>query len=72
VADTRTQSNTVTLERRYASLAQAADWYGMSQRSLRRMIAEGELRAYRVGKRQIRIRVSDLDALAKPIPSASA
>lgn len=56
---------------RFVGLSEAADYYGISQRSIRRLIAEGQLPAYRVGKRQIRIKVSDLDALATPIPSAS-
>lgn len=56
---------------KFVSLAQSADYYGMSERSIRRMIAEGKLPAYRVGKRQIRIKVTDLEALAAPIPAAS-
>jgi excisionase family DNA binding protein len=58
------------VEQRYASLEEAARWYGMSQRSIRRMIADGSLPAVRVGKRQIRIRIEDLEALAEPIPTA--
>jgi excisionase family DNA binding protein len=56
----------------FVSLSRAAEHYDMSTRSLRRMIDEGSLPAYRVGKRQIRIRVTDLETLARPIPTALA
>lgn len=58
------------VERKNMTLREAADWYGLSERTLRRRIAEGKLRAYRVGPRSIRVSVEDLDALARPIPSA--
>jgi len=52
------------------SLADAADYYGCSIRTLRRYISSGDLRAQRVGKRLIRIDRADLDALAQQIPAA--
>lgn len=58
------------VERKNMTLKEAADWYGVSERTLRRRIAEGKLRAYRVGPRTIRVSVEDLDALAVRIPSA--
>ena len=51
----------------YVNLEQAADWYGISQHSVRRLIADGDPPAYRIGKRQIRIKFADLEALADPI-----
>lgn len=59
------------VERKNMNLKDAADWYGVSERTLRRRIAEGKLRAYRVGPRSIRVSVEDLDALARRIPSAT-
>lgn len=53
----------------YVGMGGAARRYDVSERTIRRLIAEGDLPAYRVG-RQIRIRVADLDALATPIPAA--
>ncbi|MBA2414660.1 MAG: helix-turn-helix domain-containing protein, partial [Geodermatophilaceae bacterium] len=44
--------------------------YGVSERTLRRRIAEGRLPAYRVGPRSIRVSAEDVAALAKRIPSA--
>ena len=58
------------IERKNMSLKQAAEWYGVSERTLRRRVAEGYLRAYRVGPRSIRVSVEDLDAMARRIPSA--
>lgn len=55
----------------YVGLEYAAAFYGTSQKTIRRMIAEGTLPAYRVGKRQIRIRHSDLEKLARPIPAGA-
>ena len=52
------------------TLKQAAEWYGVSERTLRRRIAEGQLKAYRVGPRSIRVRAEDLEALALPIATA--
>ncbi len=52
------------------TLKAAAAWYGVSERTLRRRIAEGLLPAYRVGPRSIRVSAEDVAALAKRIPSA--
>jgi excisionase family DNA binding protein len=51
------------------SIVQAADQFGISTRTVRRRIAEGKLRAYRVGG-LIRIDAEDLAQLAQPIPTA--
>lgn len=57
-------------QRKNLTLKQAAEWYGVSERTLRRRISEGRLRAYRVGPRSIRVSVEDLDELARRIPTA--
>jgi excisionase family DNA binding protein len=54
------------------TLKQAASFYGVSERTLRRRIAEGLLPAYRVGPRSIRVTADDVAALARPIPTAVA
>ncbi|MBK8732851.1 MAG: helix-turn-helix domain-containing protein [Actinomycetales bacterium] len=43
---------------------------GITDRTLRRYIAAGELPAYRLGARLLRFRRSDLDALLRPVPTA--
>ena len=54
--------------RRYASLADAAAYVDCNERTLRRHIAAGRLRGYRLGK-LVRVDLSELDALMKPIPT---
>ncbi len=53
--------------RRYESLAEAAERTGLSTRTLRRRIAEGSLRAYRVGPRILRLDPVEVDRLMVPV-----
>lgn len=53
----------------YETLAQAADRTGVSRITLRRRIASGELRAYRIGRRIVRVRPEDVDRLLRAIPT---
>lgn len=55
---------------KYLSLQAGAEQYGISERTLRRRIADGTLPARRVGPRSIRIAATDLDRLGTPIPTA--
>lgn len=55
----------------YGTLGELSEDFSVSQQYLRRLIASGELPAYRLGKRQIRIKRADVEALLKPIPAAS-
>ena len=52
----------------YESLTQAAERTGMSKVTLRRRIADGELPAFRTGRRIIRVRPQDVDAMLRMIP----
>lgn len=54
--------------RRWVSQTEAAEYLGITDRTLRRMIAAGKLPAYRLGPRLLRIDVADLDALLRPVP----
>lgn len=50
------------------TIASTAEYLGCSQDTIRRMIARGELKAYRYGKsRLIRIDPADLDKIRKPV-----
>lgn len=53
---------------RLVSLRDAALLCGVSVDTLRRRIAASELPAVRCGRRIIRVRVSDLDSIFRPIP----
>lgn len=54
----------------YVSLEQAAEITGQSVKTIRRRISDGTIPAYRFGPRQIRIKLEDLEAMARRIPSA--
>lgn len=54
----------------YLSLEEAAECMSVSVKTIRRWIAAGTLPAYRCGKRAIRIKVEDLEAAPRQIPSA--
>jgi len=55
----------------YITIQHAADRLSVSTKTIRRMIARSQLRAYRVGDRLIRIDVESLDALARPVTIAA-
>ncbi|MFT3871530.1 MAG: helix-turn-helix domain-containing protein [Nocardioides sp.] len=53
----------------YLSLEQAAQITEQSVKTIRRRIADGTLPAYRFGGRNIRIKLDDLEATARAIPT---
>jgi len=55
---------------RYLSVADAAEYIGVSTQTIRRYIESGRLPAYRLGKKLVKVRDTDLDALMRPIPAA--
>ncbi len=54
----------------YLSLDQAAKVMSLSVKTIRRRIADGTIPAYQCGRRPIRIRLDDLEAARRRIPSA--
>lgn len=54
----------------YITIPQAANVMGVCDKTVRRHIAAGRLRAYRCGKRLIRVRIEDIEKLMHEIPSA--
>ena len=57
--------------KRYAPLSVAAEYASVSPRTLRRRIAAGDLTGYRIGPRLLRVDLAELDAMLRPIPTAS-
>ena len=53
------------------TIGQAADYLNLTERSIRRYVSEGLLPAYRIGRKQIRIRAVDVDALLVPVPTGA-
>jgi excisionase family DNA binding protein len=62
---------TPTPVRRYANLVQAAEYLGVTDRTIRAMIAQGRLTGYRNGARIIRVDLNELDAAMKPFGGAA-
>lgn len=56
-------------KRRWLTQAEAAEYLGTTDRTVRRMIAAGDLPAYRLGKRMTRIDAGDLDTVLRRIPT---
>jgi excisionase family DNA binding protein len=52
--------------RRWVSPNQAAEHLGVTHRTIRNMIADGRLTAYRSGRNIIRLDANELDAVLKP------
>ena len=61
----------VVQDRRWVSLSDAADYCGMNERSLRRFVQAGKLKAYRVGSKTIRLDLNEVDAMFSLIPTAA-
>jgi excisionase family DNA binding protein len=54
----------------YLSLEEAAEMMSLSTRTIRRRISDGTIPAYQCGRRPIRIRLDELEAALRRIPSA--
>lgn len=55
---------------RLISLAEAATYYGVSTKTIRRWIADGRIEGYRVGPRLLRVRVESLDSATRRLATA--
>lgn len=53
------------------TITQTAEFFGVDDKTIRRWIAQGRLKAYRVGPRLIRIDRESITALCKPIGCAA-
>ena len=56
----------------YLSLEEAAEVMSLSTRTIRRRISDGTIPAYQCGRRAIRVRLDELEAALRRIPSARA
>lgn len=55
---------------RFISLAEAAEYLSVTDRTVRNFIARGDLPAYRIGSRALRINRDDLDRIITPVTTA--
>jgi excisionase family DNA binding protein len=52
------------------SIAEAATYLDVNERTIRNMLTDGRLKAYKLGPRIVRIRLSDIDAALEPYAGA--
>ncbi len=57
--------------RRYAKLTEAAEYLGVTDRTIRQMIADGRLTGYRNGNRLVRVDLNEVDAAMRPFGGAA-
>lgn len=62
-------TKTASGRRRWASLAEAAEYAGVHVNTLRRHIASGYLTGYRFGPRAMRVDLDELDRVMRPVPT---
>ena len=53
----------------YLSIEEAADVMSLSTRTIRRRISDGTIPAYRCGRRNVRIRMDELEAALRRVPT---
>lgn len=53
----------------YLTLEEAADMLAVSVKTIRRRISEGSLPGYRCGRKQIRVRLDELETTIRRIPT---
>ncbi|MCV7176162.1 excisionase family DNA-binding protein [Mycolicibacterium sphagni] len=56
----------VRLRRRYDSINETAEYLGVTERTVRQMIADGRLVGYRMRNRFIRLDLNEIDAAMEP------
>ena len=56
-----------TVVRRWVSISDTAEHLGITPKTVRQMIADGRLAAYRSGPRLIRLDLNEVDAAMRPL-----
>lgn len=60
------------MPRQLITLPEAGGRLGLTERTIRNYVAAGRLTGYRIGPRAIRVDAHEVEALARPIPTAIA
>lgn len=55
----------------FVSLGWAAEYLSVDVQTVRRLVKRGELPAYRLGSKTVRVRLSDVDAILRPVERES-
>lgn len=59
-------------QRAYVGIPEAATYLDASPKTVRQLIADGKLPAYRLGNRVLKVRIADLDNVLVPVPAGAA
>jgi len=70
IGEETAMNNSALASPQWITLGQAADILGVCTKTIRRRIAAGDLPAYKIGHRAIRIKIGDLDRISRRIPAA--
>lgn len=57
--------------RRYGKISEAAEYLGVTDRTIRQMIADGRLTGYRSGSRLVRVDLNEIDNAMQPFGGAA-
>lgn len=71
MAHTPTQPTQPDHARRWATIGQTAEYLHCGERTVRRAIAEGRYPAYKIGKRNVRVDLNEVDEAFTAMPSAA-
>jgi excisionase family DNA binding protein len=63
--------NRAARRRRYAKQSEAAEYLGVTSRTIRQMIADGRITGYRSGSRLIRVDLDEIDDAMQPFGGAA-
>ena len=63
--------NSSDRRRRYAKQSEAAEYVGVTTRTIRQWIAEGRITGYRINERLIRVDLNEIDAAMQPFGGAA-
>ncbi len=55
----------------FISIAETAEQWDTTERFVRACISRGEIPAYRIGARMIRLKRAEVESFARPIPTAA-
>lgn len=68
---TATQGSCEFVHRQLVSISTLADRWECSEKHVRRLISQGKLTGYRVGKRLLGVDMAEAERLVRQIPTAS-
>jgi excisionase family DNA binding protein len=68
----KSNRNSQPIRPAYLGIPEAAAFLDVDHKTVRRLITAGQLPGYRLGKRLIKLKVADLEALLVPMGSGAA